>query len=158
MELEWQWKRYKELSQSELYEVLRVRQAVFVVEQNCIYQDIDELDQHAWHLLALSKHDSGTSVLAAYLRIISPGYKYDEAAMGRVLVSKDFRGTGLAKDLIQKAFVFLESEISKSSIRISAQVYLTEFYVAQGFVICSEPYDEDGILHLDMIRNSEPTE
>jgi len=151
---EWQWKKYTELSQSELYEILKVRQAVFVVEQNCIYQDIDELDKEAWHLLALSKPDSSASVLAAYLRVIFPGYKHNEAAMGRVLVSQAFRGTGLGKVLVKKGIAFLELEIPKTTIRISAQQYLTGFYTELGFVTCSSPYDEDGILHVEMIRNS----
>ena len=154
MKFKWQWKKYIDLSQSEMYEILRIRQEVFVVEQNCIYQDIDGLDQHAWHLLARSKNKSGRSDLAAYLRIISPGYHYEEAAIGRVLVSKAFRRTGLGTILVKKGIEYLDSEIQKSSIRISAQAYLIAFYEGLGFVRCSEPYDEDGILHLEMIKTS----
>jgi len=157
LKLEWQWKTYKDLSQRELYEVLKARQTVFVVEQDCIYQDIDGLDHHAWHLLAMSPLETGPPVLAAYLRIIQPGYKYKEAAMGRVLVAKPFRGTGLGNNLVKKGIEHLRSELTQTPIKISAQQYLVAFYEALGFVSCSAPYDEDGILHIEMTLN-EPNE
>jgi ElaA protein len=147
--IEWQIKRFEELKTAELYEILRVRQEVFVVEQHCPYQDVDSLDNVSWHLYAC---DEKTDKILAYLRITDAGYKYPEISIGRVLTTEATRGMGLGKTLIKEAMAFLEKEAPKSPIRISAQLYLQKFYEAYGFNVVAEPYDEDDIPHIEMLK------
>jgi ElaA protein len=153
---QWQLKRFSELSTAELYDILRVRQAVFVVEQECAYLDTDGLDQVSWHLFAQYSDDSNSSTddvnIAAYLRIVAPTYKYAEPSIGRVLTLGAVRGQGLGQQLMEKAIAFLALEYPGSAIRISAQEYLLQFYTNLGFIPVSEPYEEDGIPHLEMLR------
>ena len=140
------WKLFVDLSASELYEILKLRQEVFILEQNCIYADIDGFDKLAWHLLGFKNEK-----LEGYVRVIPPGFKYKESSIGRVLTIKYNRGNGLGKTLIQHAITHIQQTYPKHSIRISAQLYLKKFYRDFGFKITSDPYDEDGILHVEML-------
>lgn len=148
--IEWQWKKFIDLTGDELYEILKLRQQVFAVEQLCIYQDIDDLDKSAWHLMAWNTADSTT--LVAYLRIVFPTYKYNEPSIGRVLTAESTRGTGLGKKLMKTAMSQLEKEYPGQAVRISAQQHLEKFYSGYGFKKVSEPYDEDGIAHIEMLK------
>lgn len=145
---QWEIKTFNELTVTELYEILRVRQAVFVVEQNCPYQDVDSLDNVSWHLYT---RDEKTGNILAYLRITYAGHKYEEVSIGRVLTTDAARGMGLGKSLIQEAMSFLQKELPGQAIRISAQLYLQKFYEDFGFKVVSEPYDEDDIPHIEML-------
>jgi ElaA protein len=150
--IQWQWKTFDELSTDNLYEILKVRQAVFSVEQDCVYQDVDDSDKTAWHLMAWDLSDSDTPSIHAYLRVVFPAYKYREPSIGRVLTVMQARGTGLGKELLMKALLNIEKEYPGQSVRISAQQYLRKFYAGYGFEQVSEPYDEDGILHIEMVK------
>lgn len=144
----WEIKTFEQLSNTEMYEILRVRQEVFVVEQNCPYQDVDGLDNVSWHLF--NKEQSKGDIIA-YLRITFAGHKYPETSIGRVLTSSQARGKGLGKVMIEQAMDFLNKELPGQSVRISAQLYLQKFYEDFGFKVVSEPYDEDDIPHIEML-------
>ncbi len=149
--VEWQWRSFEALSATELYEVLAARGAVFIVEQQCIYQDIDMLDKHAWHLIG-RETASGTGALVAYLRVVFPGKKYAEPSIGRVITTGAARGQGLGQALMAEGIKRVEAHYPGSAIRISAQAYLERFYRGFGFQTVSAPYDEDGIPHIEMLR------
>lgn len=151
--IEWQWSSFEELSTLELYEIMKFRQAVFVVEQKCAYQDVDDLDKMAWHLIGSKPGSEGRQVVA-YLRVVYPGEKFSEPSIGRVLTVSSSRGTGLGKELISEALKRLSIQYSSAPIRISAQAYLKDFYAAFGFKAVSDVYDEDGIPHIEMLRDS----
>ncbi|WP_078085766.1 GNAT family N-acetyltransferase [Microbulbifer mangrovi] len=147
----YRWSSFDQLTSTELYEILRARQEVFVVEQECAYQDTDGKDQHAWHF-ACWDTDSEAPALLAYLRVVSPGKKYAEPSIGRVLTRSSVRGTGIGRELMRLGIEHTLQEYPKARIRISAQLYLKRFYEALGFEQCSETYDEDGIPHIEMLR------
>jgi ElaA protein len=149
--IDWQWLSFEQLTRNQLYEILKVRQQVFAVEQNCVYQDADDLDRHAWHLLGWRGDSTGLE-LAAYARVIFPGGKYTEPSIGRVLTAASARGSGLGKELMRKAIQHSEREYPDTPIRISAQQYLQSFYTELGFETFSGPYDEDGIPHITMLK------
>jgi len=151
--MQWQWVKFSELSNNQLYELLRVRQEVFILEQRCVYQDLDNLDQKAWHLCAWLASEGPAPELVAYLRVLLPGVKYPEVSLGRVLTSQTNRNRGLGKDLLERAIKFVKPSFPGCDIRISAQHHLAEFYRAYGFQEISAPYDEDGIEHVDMLRS-----
>ena len=150
--IEWQWAEFGELTTDELYQVLRLRQQVFIVEQNCIYEDLDGLDQGAWHLIGWRAQKGGLRTIDAYLRVLGPGVKYQESSIGRVIVSQSARGSGLGKALMNQALLMISKSLSNAPIRISAQHHLEKFYSEYGFERVSEPYDEDGILHIEMLK------
>jgi ElaA protein len=149
--IEWQWRGFAELTTTELYEVLAQRQQVFVLEQQCFYNDFDGLDQQAHHLLGWRSID-GQRELAAYLRCLAPGAKYAEMSLGRVLTTKAARGSGAGRELLVRGIECAERQHPGHRIRIGAQAYLERFYQSFGFKTISEPYDEDGIMHIDMLR------
>jgi ElaA protein len=149
--IEWQWSRFADLSPAELYEMLALRQQVFVLEQACLYPDLDGLDVDAHHLLGW-KTVAGKRELAATLRCLAPGAKYDEMSLGRVATSASARGTGLGRELVAQGIACAERLHPGQAIRIGAQAYLEAFYGSFGFRTVSAPYDEDGILHIDMLR------
>ena len=149
--MNWQWLSFEELSREDLFGVLKVRQAVFVVEQNCAYQDADDLDPVSWHLMGWHEGATGRE-LVAYLRVVFPGKKYPEPSIGRVLTTASVRGTGVGKALTREAITRIALEYPHMSIRISAQRYLEKFYSEFGFETVSDPYDEDGIPHIEMVR------
>lgn len=148
---EWQWSSFKALDIDSLYALLARRQQVFVLEQRCLYQDLDALDQRAYHLLGWQMH-AGVRTLVAYLRCVEPGVKYPEPSLGRVMTVDAARGSGLGKALLEQGLRCSEQQFPGQRIRISAQLYLERFYQGFGFRSCSEPYDEDGIAHLEMLR------
>lgn len=152
MRVKWQWKSFDQLSANDLYEILKVRQEVFAVEQNCAYQDVDDLDKSAWHLMAWNLSDPASPVIQAYLRVVFPAFKYPEPSIGRVLTVRQARGTGLGKKLLTHALAHIERVYASAPVRISAQLYLYDFYAGFGFEKVSEPYDEDGIPHIEMVR------
>ena len=149
--INWRWALFEDLTVQDLYEILRARSQVFVVEQDCAYQDIDDLDQHAWHLLGW-RQGRGNEVLVAYLRVVFPGKRYPEPSIGRVLTILSERRSGAGKQLTEVALGHIEREYPGSAIRISAQHRLERFYSEFGFKTVSEPYDEDGIPHVEMLR------
>lgn len=137
-------KRFEELTTSELYEILRCRAEVFVVEQNCVYQDLDEEDKSSTHLYI---EEGGR--IKAYLRVIDPGIKYPAASIGRVLTMKGHRGHGLARPLMIEAIKV--ANLLSDNIEIEAQAYLREFYKSLGFKESSDEFMLDGIPHVSMI-------
>lgn len=148
---EWQWSSFAELPNADLYEMLAQRQNVFVLEQQCLYPDLDGYDQDAWHLLGWRVID-GKRQLAACLRVIAPGVKYTEMSIGRVLSTSAARGTGIGRELLAQGIARAEQLYPGHRIRIGAQQYLEAFYGSFGFKTVSEPYDEDGIMHVEMLR------
>lgn len=148
--MRWQWTQFSDLSAQQLYEILRERQEVFTVEQDCAYQDADGKDQFAWHLIGWS--ETAAPRVQAYLRVVFPGKKYAEPSIGRVLTAASARGSGLGRELMQRAVEETERVYPGSAIRISAQQYLEAFYREFRFEPVSEPYDEDGIPHIEMLR------
>lgn len=150
--IEWQWCGFHELSNVELYEVLAQRQKVFVLEQQCFYNDFDGLDVGAHHLIGWRRTADGGRELAAYLRVLAPGVKYDEMSIGRVLTTEQARGSGAGRELLARGIAFAEQLHPGHRIRIGAQQYLEKFYQSFGFQTISAPYDEDGIMHIDMLR------
>lgn len=151
-----QWCTFHQLSLEQLYEILRARQEVFTVEQDCPYQDADGKDQLSWHL-ACWDSTAETPSLLAYLRVVFPGTKYPEPSIGRVLTCGSARGTGLGKELMRRAIEHTLRALPQAAIRISAQLYLKTFYEELGFGQVSEPYEEDGIPHIEMLRPASPT-
>src|SRR6476646_144748 len=147
----WQWSRFGELSTADLYAVVRLREAVFVVEQRCPYPDADGRDPNAWHLLGWS--DIGRERrLVAYARVFEAGVRYVEASMGRIVTAPEVRGTGLGRVLVEEGLRRLDSLAPGQPVKIAAQQRLEKFYAGFGFTPVSAPYDEDGIRHVDMIR------
>lgn len=139
-------KRFDELSLDELYLILHSRQEVFTVEQNIVYQDLDNLDQQSVHLFI--KEDDK---MVAYLRIIDAGAKFQETSIGRVLTTKEYRGMGYGRKIMLDALDFLK-EIKGFPINIYAQEYLVRFYESLGFEKRSEPFILEGISHVEMIH------
>lgn len=147
MQLEFKWSRLASLTALELYQIIKARESVFVVEQHCPYQETDDLDPHAWHLSVMVNGE-----LAAYARVVGAGIKDRLPSIGRVMTIKTFRGRGIGRALMEEAIQFTERQFPKADIKISAQVYLQNFYESLGFRVSSEPYDEDGIPHIDMVK------
>ncbi len=152
MQIEWEVKLFKQLSTDELYDILKLRVDVFVVEQNCPYPEIDGKDKHpdALHLIGRDKDGQ----IAAYLRILPPGLSYKQISIGRVVVAKNSRGQGVCDIMMQKAFEQIRRNWPDDDIKIGAQVYLKDFYKSLGFEESSENYLEDGIPHIDMIKKT----
>lgn len=142
----WRVYAFEELSLGQLYAVLAARVAVFVVEQDCPYQDLDGMDDAALHLVAWQ----GASSVAAYARILPPGTRFDIPSIGRVITRAESRRTGLGRELMQRAIDLTRERFAGQAIRLSAQCYLERFYRGFGFEVISPPYDEDGIAHVEM--------
>lgn len=147
MQLQWICKHFDELSVHELYAIIRLRNEVFVVEQNCVFQDADNIDQHCHHLLGFQEEN-----LVAYTRLVPAGIAYEEMSIGRVVNSPSFRGKGAGKALMQQSINECYRLFGKQPIKIGAQLYLKKFYENFGFVQCSDAYDEDGIDHIKMMK------
>ncbi|ALN59864.1 GNAT family N-acetyltransferase [Lysobacter yananisis] len=146
----WQAKRYADLSLDELYELLQLRSQVFVIEQDCVYLDPDGKDRHpeAVHLMGRA----GDGRLAAYLRILPAGLSYPQVSFGRVLTAAEFRGQRLGGPLLEAALIEIERRWPGADIQIGAQSHLQAYYGRYGFEPASEPYVEDGIPHIDLLR------
>ncbi len=148
MTLHWQTLSFHSLSNLQLYSMLRLRSEVFVVEQNCIYQDLDNYDQDAHHVIATNPEHE----VVCCARIIAPGIKYKGASIGRIVTSPSLRATGQGKNLLAQAVSACESLHGACDISISAQQHLERFYNDFGFVTQSDPYLEDDIPHVCMTR------
>lgn len=149
MKLNWILKKFDALTPYELYDIIWLRNEVFVVEQNCVYQDADYKDQKGWHYMGVD--DDGK--LMAYVRLLPPGVSYEEPSIGRVLTNPAARGTGIGRILMQNAIEQCKQLFDDVPIKIGAQYYLLKFYSSLGFVQTSEIYLEDDIEHIEMIRN-----
>ena len=147
--MKWEIKKFKELSVDELYRILELRNNVFVVEQECIYQDCDRKDLEAYHLFCIENDK-----IIATLRILEKGISYDEISIGRVVVDKLYRRKNLGRKAMEMAIDFINNTYGNSPIRISAQVYIKDFYESLGFKAVSDIYLEDDIPHIEMIRYS----
>ena len=142
-------KKFSELSTEEIYNILKLRSEVFVVEQNCVYQDIDEKDQKATHLFIEKNNE-----IIAYTRIFKKGDYYEEnPSIGRVVVSKKERGKNLGKEIMLNSIEFIKKELEGKKIELSAQKYLDKFYKDLEFYSEGEDYLEDGIPHQRMFYN-----
>jgi ElaA protein len=139
------------LTPDDLYAALQLRQIVFVVEQNCAYLDADGVDRVAEHLLGWQTID-GCRRLIAYARLLPPRAKYAEPSIGRVITHPDVRGSGAGRALMEEAIRRVEESGWGREIRIAAQMYLERFYEGYGFRRVTEPYTEDDIWHVDMLR------
>ena len=141
---------FASLGPHDLYAMLALRSRVFVVEQECVFLDIDGLDQDALHLLGWS--DAAHGALHASLRILAPGVSYDEPSIGRVVTAPEARGTGAGRALMLAGIAECERRYPGTGIRIGAQQYLERFYGSLGFQTVSAMYLEDGIPHVTMLR------
>jgi ElaA protein len=143
MQLRWHERAFSELTVAELYAIMALREQVFIVEQKCPYLEADGLDPQARHVWA---EEAGE--LRAYLRILPAGAKYEDHAIGRVIVTAAARGTGLGKELMRRGIAI----VGDLPIRLHAQAHLEKFYRDLGFVPTSDVFDEDGIPHIEMLR------
>lgn len=148
-EIVWSCRRFDELDTVALYEILQLRAEVFIVEQDCVYQDVDGFDRDALHVMGQLEGEDG-SVLVCYTRLLPPGAKYDGASIGRVATKQIIRGTGIGKVLLANSLDYCRQHWPGRAITISAQQYLEKFYRDFGFETESNPYDEDGIPHVRM--------
>ncbi|WMJ81789.1 GNAT family N-acetyltransferase [Clostridium sp. MB40-C1] len=144
--MNWKLKKFGDLKLEEIYNILQLRNAIFIVEQECAFQDCDGKDQGAYHLFL---EDSNNVV--ACLRILKKGVSYDQVSIGRVVVSKDYRGKNIAREMMLKAIDFIKQNLNETEIKIQAQAYLFNFYESLGFKKVSEEYLEDNIPHMDML-------
>ncbi|MBY5034114.1 GNAT family N-acetyltransferase [Streptococcus gallolyticus] len=144
--MDWTVKAFSDLSVDELYQVLELRSEVFVLEQECAYQDVDGVDPQCYHLFGKSD-----GKIVAYLRILPPGLTFSEASIGRVVIKLSHRGQKLAGPMLEAAMQYVIEDMGQETIKISAQTYLEKFYQSQGFVAVSDMYLEDGIPHMDMV-------
>ncbi|PKR77053.1 GNAT family N-acetyltransferase [Halalkalibacillus sediminis] len=147
--MRWTSKKFDALSINELYEIMKLRVDVFVVEQDCPYPELDDYDQEAIHLYAVDDEK-----IVSYSRIIAPSVKYNQASIGRVITLPPYRRDGLGTELINRSIEIAREEWPENDyIKIQAQAHLQRFYENCGFVVMSEEYLEDNIPHIDMIAN-----
>ena len=144
----WRLKKFDELTPQELYSILQLRNEVFVVEQNCVFQDADNKDQFSYHLMGWEGEK-----LIAYSRIIPPGMVYEFPSIGRVVTSPLSRRNGSGKILMNESIKAIQKLFGEAAIELGAQLYLKKFYESFGFIQSGEIYLEDGIQHIEMIRS-----
>jgi len=145
--IKWKTKAFNNLLINELYDLYYLRTAIFVVEQNCPYQEIDEKDKKAFHILGYYQNK-----LIAVARVLPPNVSYKEASIGRFAVVKDYRKQNVADELIQQCFTCVLKNFGNISIKISAQQYVEKFYNKHGFVSTGKTYLEDNIPHVEMLK------
>ena len=145
MKIQWKIKPFETLSTNELYDILRLRSEIFVVEQNCVYLDLDGKDKLALHLYGEFEDE-----IVAYSRLFKPGITFDNASIGRVVVAANYRDRKWGHDLMLEAIAAIQMHYSESKITIGAQLYLKKFYESHGFIQLSEMYLEDDIPHIVM--------
>ena len=145
--LNWSYKNFNELLPEELYAILQLRNEVFVVEQNCVFQDADDKDQPSLHLMGWREHK-----LVAYTRIVPPGLSYKEPSIGRVVTSAQERGKGTGHELMMVSINKVHELYGVGNIKIGAQLYLKKFYESHGFMQTGDVYLEDGIDHIEMTK------
>lgn len=148
--INWHIKHFNELTVPEYHELMALRTAIFVVEQDCPYQEVDNKDKVAYHVFGMNQENHCVAVA----RILPPNISYPEISIGRIALAKNERGRGIADDLMNQCFEFIEQQFGKQNIRISAQEYLLHFYNRHGFVRVSEMYLEDNIPHIEMLREA----
>ena len=148
MELKWKIKPFEALTINELYDLLKLRSEIFVVEQNCVYLDIDGKDKQALHLIG--EYDDK---IVVYARLFNAGISFDNASIGRVVVDTHYRDKKWGHNLMREAISVIKSNFGKDKITIGAQLYLKKFYESHGFVQTSEMYLEDDIPHIEMQRS-----
>lgn len=141
-------KTFNELTSRELYKVLQLRSEVFVVEQDCVYQDIDGKDEKALHVLGWENEE-----LVAYTRCFKQGDYFDQASIGRVIVKENYRKFGYGHEIMKASISEIKNRYQTQNIKLSAQQYLTAFYESHGFQQTGEGYLEDGIPHIAMIKD-----
>ncbi|MFT3825075.1 MAG: GNAT family N-acetyltransferase [Chitinophagaceae bacterium] len=144
--MQWTNKLFNELTPNELYAILQLRSEVFVVEQNCVFLDQDDKDQHCYHLMGWEEN-----LLCAYTRLVPAGISYEEPSIGRVVTSPKARKKGYGRELMHESINTLYKLWGKSAIKIGAQLYLKDFYESIGFQQTSDVYMEDGIPHIEML-------
>lgn len=144
--MNFEFKHFYELSHDELYDILQLRSEIFVVEQQCIYNDLDGLDKAAVHLFMKKE-----GKIVACSRLLQPGTRFPDFLIGRVVVKHSERNTGLGKALMEEAKNFMKNEWKATRIKISAQKYLQKFYENLGFQVITAEYSEDGIPHVGML-------
>jgi ElaA protein len=149
--MKWNLKKFNELSLEEFHDILQLRINIFVVEQDCPYPELDNKDHTAYHFFGTTKEGK----IIAYTRLFAPGDYYEEAAIGRVVVHKDFRKDGIGFELMKGSVGSLIKLFRVKKIRIGAQTYLKKFYESLGFVSTGHDYLEDGIPHIYMIKTIE---
>ena len=145
--MKWSVKKFDDLTPHELYAILQLRSEVFGVEQNCVYQDMDNKDQFCFHMMGWQD-----SLLVAYTRLVPPGISYTEPSIGRVVTSQAVRRTGLGKTLMEISIAEIIKLYGNMPIKIGAQFYLKKFYESFDFEQSGDLYDEDGIPHIHMTR------
>lgn len=145
----WLHKSFNELSLQQLYDVLQLRQAVFCVEQNCPYNDLDGLDQISDHIMV---YTANKDKLLAYARIVPPNINNTYASIGRIITAEEIRGQGVGKQLLEKSIAYLRQHLGRQPIHLSAQCYLIEYYRSFGFEPVGDMYLEDDIPHIAMLR------
>jgi ElaA protein len=143
----WMLKKFDDLTPKELYSILQLRNEVFIVEQNCAYQDLDNKDLKSWHLMGMKKDK-----LVAYSRLLAPGISYSESSIGRIVSSPSARKTGMGKKLMHESIDQIKNLFNTDTIRIGAQLYLKKFYESFGFIQVGDTYLEDNIPHIIMLR------
>lgn len=147
MKISWHTLHFKNLTPHQLYQIIQLRNQVFVVEQNCVFQDADGLDEDAYHILGYNDNN----ILVAYARILAPSTVYKEPSIGRVVVKAAYRKLGAGKQLMQNAIEQTLALYGKQPIKIGAQCYLDKFYKDLDFIVCGNEYLEDGIPHQPML-------
>lgn len=145
--MNWKYLRLHEFDAKSLYEVLKLRVNVFIIEQACFYHELDDKDYYATHVMA---YDSDNR-LVGYLRIVDPGISYDELSIGRIVVAPEVRGEGYGRDLVTEGLTYIKEVHGPVPVRISAQAYLEKFYESFGFQAVSDVYLEDEIPHIEML-------
>ena len=145
MKIEWVKKKWSEVSLEELYSVLRLRSEIFVVEQDCVYQDIDNKDQIAIHLLGYINKE-----LIAYSRLFNEGDYFKETSFGRAIIKKEKRGQGYGDELVKESLKTIKNYYGNKKVKISAQAHLKTFYSKHAFIAKGKEYLEDGIPHVSM--------
>lgn len=145
--INWQCKHFYDLSVNELYCILQLRTEIFVVEQKCLFQDMDGHDKDAYHVMGWKDGE-----LVAHTRLLAPGQTYDEQSIGRVVVKATARASGLGKELMQYSAEKSFELFGHNPIKIGAQLYLKKFYEPLGYIQCSDVYDDVGIDHIKMIK------
>lgn len=149
--MRWRIRTFDALTPAELYDVLSLRQRVFVVEQSCAFLDADGRDQASLHVFAIDEQAPARGVLAC-LRVVPPGAKFEEPSLGRIVTAPEVRGSGLGRGIVAKGIEAALDRWGQVPLALSAQRHLAHFYGEFGFVPVGAPYEEDGIPHLDMRR------
>lgn len=149
MAIEWRCKKFDDLTPHELYAILRLRIEVFIVEQACLFQDADNKDQKAWHMMCWSQDQ-----LLACTRLLPAFASFDEASVGRLATAPSARGLGLGRQIMERSITGCYRLFGETTIRIGGQLYLKKFYESLNFVQASPVYLEDGIEHIEMLLSA----